>query len=322
MLLKPLHSYLRRGLNPAARLGCSSTTIVGSGGCSIWTASDACAPGGAAQLARLSGRKNSRFRLCLVNATTVQTPREGECTICLTRDGDPTPLSRLTFSLTAFDGSLALAIGGLQGPSPGHKREVIEATRDLHGLRPKDATLLAARAIAKCLSLQRASMPLGTRSTCAKSSAGRPKLSSYDNYGERGAIDGGPLGFILPPACRHRRFVNRTRRDEVRGRGWRPAVRRGQQSRICRQTLIGVSRRLGLPCGGDPRCRRLGQPISHRRPRRKKGPRPATLSGARSPSARIGRRQSTASGTLDRALRALALQQGRDIGAERPQEVL
>jgi uncharacterized protein len=199
VLLKPLHAYLRRGLTPAARPG---VLVDHHRWFSRLFDTDClrrlCA-GEPLELARLSGRKNTRFRLCLVNATTVQTPREGECTICLTRDGDPTPLSRLTFSLTAFDGSLALAIGGLQGPSPGHKREVIEATRDLHGLRPKDATLLAARSIAEGLSAESVHAVRDALHV-HKTWADHPKLASYDSYWrERGAIAGGPLGFILPP---------------------------------------------------------------------------------------------------------------------------
>jgi uncharacterized protein VirK/YbjX len=199
VLLKPLHGYLRRGLNPATRLGVLADHYRWFGRLFVSDCLRSLCAGEPLELARLSGRKNTRFRLCLVNATTVQTPREGECTICLTRDGDPTPLSRLTFSLGAFDGSLVLAIGGLQGPSPGHKREVIEATRDLHGLRPKDATLLAARAIAEGLS---AVSVHAVRDALHvhKTLADHPKLSSYDNYWrERGAIAGGPLGFILPP---------------------------------------------------------------------------------------------------------------------------
>ena len=68
--------------------------------------------------------------------------------LCLVREGSATLLSRLTFNFSIVDGRLALAVGGLQGPKAGHKHEVIDATRDLHGLRPKDATPLAASAIA------------------------------------------------------------------------------------------------------------------------------------------------------------------------------
>jgi uncharacterized protein VirK/YbjX len=198
VLLKPLHAYLRRGLNPAARLGVLVDHYCWFGRLFDPDCLSRLCAGEPLELARLPGRKNTRFRLSLVNATTVQTSREGECTICLTRDGDPIALSRLTFSLAVFDGSLALAIGGLQGPSPGHKREVIEATHDLHGLRPKDAALLAARAIAEGLSA--ASVHAVTDALHVhKALVDHPKLSSYDNYWrERGAIAGGPLGFILP----------------------------------------------------------------------------------------------------------------------------
>jgi len=86
---------------------------------------------------------NQQVSWFLIIATIVQTQREGECTLRLVREGSPTLVSRLTFNFSIVDGRLALAVGGLQGPKAGHKHEVIDATRDLHGLRPKDATLAA-----------------------------------------------------------------------------------------------------------------------------------------------------------------------------------
>lgn len=197
VLSKPLHGYLRRGLNPAARLG----ALVDH----YWWFRRAFDPqclrtlcaGKPLELARIAGRKNARFWLCLVNSTSVQTQREGECTILLAREGGSTPLSRLTFSLLAIEGRPALAIGGLQGPAHGHKREVIQATRELFGLRPKDATLLAARAIAEALGANVHAVDDARH--VHRPLPNDPKLSSYDRYwAERGAVVGGPLGFVLP----------------------------------------------------------------------------------------------------------------------------
>jgi uncharacterized protein VirK/YbjX len=198
VLSKPLHGYLRRGLTPGARLRLLVDHY-------HWfrRSFDAdclrrlCA-GEPLELAILSGRRSSAFRLYLANSTTVQTQREGECTICLAREGEVAPLSRLTFTFMTVEGRLALAIGGLQGPSHGHKREVVQATRDLHGLRPKDATLLAARAIAKALGASVHAVSDGAH--VHRRLPDHLKLSSYDAYWtERGATEGGPLGFILPP---------------------------------------------------------------------------------------------------------------------------
>ena len=143
VLSKPLHGYLRRRLRPAARLRflldhhrAIASLIEREAISTLWR-------GEALELVILPGRKDLRFRLYLANAIMEQTHREGE--LAIVREGEPTPLSRLTFNLVSLEGRLALAVGGLQGPSEG-KRMVIDATRILYGLRPKDATLLAARA--------------------------------------------------------------------------------------------------------------------------------------------------------------------------------
>ena len=139
-----------------------------------------------------------RGRSVRPHTTMVQAQREGECTLCLVREGSATLLSRLTFNFSAVDGRLALAVGGLQGPRAGHKREVIDATRDLYGLRPKDATLLAARVIAD--GLDAAVHAVGDALHVHRRLSDDPKHSSYDAYWrERGATAGGPLGFVLPP---------------------------------------------------------------------------------------------------------------------------
>ncbi len=198
VLSKPLHGYLRRGLNPATRLSALVEHYRLFGTLMEPDCLRAFCAGEPIELARLHGRRDSAFCLFLINATMVQTQREGECTLCLVREGAGTLLSRLTFNLSAVDGRLALAIGGLQGPKAGHKREVIEATRDLHGLRPKDATLLAARAIADGLDAD--VHAVGDALHVHRTLPDDPKHSSYDAYWrERGATAGGPLGFVLPP---------------------------------------------------------------------------------------------------------------------------
>jgi uncharacterized protein VirK/YbjX len=116
-----------------------------------------------------------------------------------------TLLSRLTFNFSIVDGRLVLAVGGLQGPKAGHKHEVIHATRDLHGLRPTDATPLAASAIAD--GLDASVHAVGDALHVHRTLPDDPKHSSYDAYRrERGATAGGPLGLVLPRSnhCRLR----------------------------------------------------------------------------------------------------------------------
>ncbi len=198
VLSKPLHGYLRRGLNPAERLRllidhyCLFSDLTGPGCLRAFCA------GESVELALLAGRKGTQFRVFLVSSSVVQTQREGECAVCLQRVGNPMLLSRLSFTFFLDDGGVGLAIGGLQGPAPGHKRQVIEATRDLYGLRPKDAMLLAARSIAATFAM-RVHAVSDTRHV-HRPLPDDPKLSSYDRYWrERSAFAGEPLGFIFPP---------------------------------------------------------------------------------------------------------------------------
>ena len=97
------------------------------------------------------------------------------------------------------EGEPAVVVGGLQGPASAYKREIIDATRDLYGLRPKDAALLAARAFARALGFNvlhavcDANHVLGRLQDTAK-------FSRYDDYWlERGGERGGPFGFVFGP---------------------------------------------------------------------------------------------------------------------------
>ena len=198
VLSKPLHGYLRRGIGPAARLRLLVEHYRLFEALFEPDCLRALCAGEEIEIIRLAGRNGSQFRLCLVNPATVHSQREGECTLCLRREGDPTPLCRLTFSLLTIDGALALAIGGLQGPVRGHKGDVVSATRDLRGLRPKDATLLAVRALADSIgaSVHAVRDALHVHRKLSED----PKFTSYDAYWlERGAALDGPFGFRFPP---------------------------------------------------------------------------------------------------------------------------
>ena len=124
--------------------------------------------------------------------------------------------------------SVAVAIGGLQGPRTGHKREVIDATRDLFGLRPKDATLLVARAFAE--GLRGADVhAVGDALHVHRTLKDDPKLASYDAYWrERGAVAGGPSASSfhrsesLGPPCNGRDAAKLAIIDGAKG-FWPPA---------------------------------------------------------------------------------------------------
>lgn len=199
ILSKPLHRYMRRGLGTAARCRVLIDHYRWLSGLFESDCLRTICAGERLELSRVSGRRNSSFSLYLAGSTTVNTPHEGELTIWLAREGGSLALSRLTLNLITLDGGLALAIGGLQGPGSGCKREVIDATRDLNGLRPKDATLLAARIFAEALG----GAPLHAISDARhvhRVLRNEAKFTNYDQYWrERGAIAQRPFGWVFPP---------------------------------------------------------------------------------------------------------------------------
>ena len=98
-----------------------------------------------------------------------------------------------------IDGEPAVVVGGLQGPASAYKREIIDATRDLYGLRPKDAALLAARAFARALGFNVLHAVCDANHVLRRLQ-GTAKFSHYDDYWlERGGIRGGPFGFVFGP---------------------------------------------------------------------------------------------------------------------------
>jgi uncharacterized protein VirK/YbjX len=131
------------------------------------------------EAAMLNGRKGSQFIIELIPSTISPTNREGELVLVLRAKDGGILLSRLTFAFVERDERVTLMIGGLQGPRFGHKREIIDATRLLHGLRPKDACLLAARALAGALGIETHAVTNAAYVLRHKQVA---KFTDYDEY--------------------------------------------------------------------------------------------------------------------------------------------
>jgi len=147
----------------------------------------------------LQGRRGRNYAIFVVASVTAIMQREGELSIFLAQGPDEAKLCRLSLSLSQIDGELSMIIGGIQGPLTAHKREVIDATRDLHGLRPKDAVLLAARAMARALGIGRVHA-VSDANHVLRRLQDKSKFSSYDTYWiERGGAAGGPYGFTFDP---------------------------------------------------------------------------------------------------------------------------
>ena len=94
------------------------------------------------RLASLTGKGGGLYDFGLA-----QHPRyraEGDLTLFLRRRGDEVALAALTFGFASGGQGLVMRIGGLQGPQADDaKQRVVDATRDLNGLRPKGAVLSA-----------------------------------------------------------------------------------------------------------------------------------------------------------------------------------
>jgi len=199
VLLKPVRTYVHLRLGPTARFD----LLRGHYQLFRQIFSTACVQrvcGGAPiVVAELAARKGSVYCLAIAASTRVSMQREGEVAICLIKRGVHAPVSKLSFSFARVDGRLAVLIGGLQGPPVGHKRDVIDATRELRGLRPKDATLLALRALASAVGATSVHAIANCNHVLDRLS-GASRLADYDAYWrERGATPGGPLGFVFPP---------------------------------------------------------------------------------------------------------------------------
>jgi len=147
----------------------------------------------------LHGRREGEYDIFIIASNVVYMQREGELAICLAKRSGSMELCRLSLCFARVDGEPAVVIGGLQGPASAYKRDVIDATRDLYGLRPKDAALLAARAFARALGFN------VVHAICDANHVLRrlqdtAKFSRYDDYWlERGGKRGGSFGFVFGP---------------------------------------------------------------------------------------------------------------------------
>jgi hypothetical protein len=199
VLAKPVRRYLHRGLWPSQRLALllehyGWVRALFSREFIARICSQEALPAVA-----LSGRRGGEYDIFFVASNVVYMQREGELAICIAKRPADVELCRLSLCFARVEGEPAVVVGGLQGPASAHKREVIDATRDLNGLRPKDAALLAARAFARALGFN------VVHAICDANHVLRrlqdtAKFSRYDDYWlERGGKRGGPFGFVFGP---------------------------------------------------------------------------------------------------------------------------
>lgn len=147
----------------------------------------------------LSGRRGSAYDIFVAASIVAVMQREGELAIYFAKRPGGEKLCRLSLCFAEVEGEPAAIIGGVQGPASVYKRAIIDATRDLYGLRPKDAVLLAARAMAEALGFT-AVHAVSDANHVLRRLQEKAKFSHYDAYWrERGGRAGGPYGFAFGP---------------------------------------------------------------------------------------------------------------------------
>jgi hypothetical protein len=198
VLAKPVRSYVHSGFSPRRRLSLLLEHYRWLQ--SLFTrefVTQICA-GEALAAVVLRGRREE-YGIFVAASVVATMQREGELAFYFAKRPDGEKLCRISLCLAKVDGELALVVGGIQGPQSVHKREIITATRDLYGLRPKDATFLAVRAMAQALRV-RTVHTVCDGNHVLRRLQDKTKLSSYDDYWrERGGEAGGPFGFVFGP---------------------------------------------------------------------------------------------------------------------------
>ena len=154
------------------------------------------------KIAEVEG-KRELYDLSLTLSDHAGARHEGGFTITLYRRRDQAFLHMLSFIFTTDENNnVTVAIGGFQGAKgEDAKRCVIDATRDLFGVRPKDALLLVAEGIAgvggahHVMAVTNDSHVINFRHNARR----EKMMSDLDRYWtERGGESAGRFGYILP----------------------------------------------------------------------------------------------------------------------------
>ena len=224
VLRKPLDRYFALGLGTDRRVALlvdhyriAADMLPHAFVAALWTT-------GVLPLSEIAGKK-ARYALRLLRSDLAATREEGEWTLLLECLETDLALCRLTFLLVRVEGGPpTVAIGGVQGAASAEaKTRVIFATRDLGGLRPKDALLLTAAGIAAGLGAE-VMQAVGNAGQLinARGLKRRAKLvSNYDAYWEeRGGSPGGPYDFLLPVKNPAYAEPGQKRRDEAKKAFW------------------------------------------------------------------------------------------------------
>jgi len=165
------------------------------------------------ELVALQGRRD-KYLIFISGSLAVISQREGEISIYLAKTLASPRLARISFLFCKVSGRLSLVIGGIQGPPAANKHAVIDATRDLHGLRPKDAIFLAVRMFAQQFLIENV-YAIGDANHVLQRLQNSAKFSSYDAYWrDRGGISEPVYGFRFEPLSQECKVKNK--RNEMK----------------------------------------------------------------------------------------------------------
>ena len=230
LLMKPLHQFMSMSRSSDSRIDLlemhhtlAAEVLLPGMLETLWR-------GESLELGRITGR-DGVYGLWLCSPSAVLTRKEGEVTLALRDVRTGRDLAKLTFAIVrARPETYGMMIGGIQGHrSSSAKQMVVTATRDLFGLRPKDAVLLAALAVAQSIGVREAwAVPGRLHTHNARSQKHRERLhADYDAYwrerGARGDARGGWV-FQVPSMPRHSgKTPSGVRRDAIKDQIWQIA---------------------------------------------------------------------------------------------------
>ena len=160
--------------------------------------------GGTLEMGTVSGRSEN-YRIQLQLADHCGARHEGAFAIRLRRQSDEYTLCTVGFVFVRCnDDTYSLAIGGMQGPKgEDAKRALITATRDLGGLRPKDAALLVLQGLVAEGQTASIHAVSNERHVINRRRRKRRKMMMADldaYWCDRGGVPSEPFGFRLPVA--------------------------------------------------------------------------------------------------------------------------
>lgn len=204
LIRKSIPTFLLHGASSRTRLdllmdhfGVASEVISRRSLMALWR-------GSAIEMGTIAGRSEN-YRILLQLADHCGVRHEGAFAVRLCRQSDGYPLCTTSFAfLRGTTEAHSLVSGGMQGPRGDKaKRALITATRDLGGLRPKDAVLLTLHGLVSDGGAKHLYAVSNERHVINRRRRKRRRmmLADLDGYWrDRGGERAEPFGFRLPIA--------------------------------------------------------------------------------------------------------------------------